>query len=152
MANYSSSLRCAKNLINKYVPDYKLISSSGLKNFGECFTDKKHILINKSVLELNEWIIVKTLTLHEIAHALDIKRNYLQVKKKGWKGHGKGWKLIMRELGEDPNKCDCNIKVSGEYFCSCICGHNNFIGAKKNYKGKCHSCKRVLKKSNIIKW
>lgn len=69
----------------------------GKSTLGMCWEDSKIFELNKELfLKGNKKKLVDT-TIHEICHILDFYKN-------GKMGHGKGWKNLMIQYGQKPNK------------------------------------------------
>ena len=87
-------------------------------------TKKKWIEMSRKILELNYtnkdfFDRFVHLVWHEWCHALDWELN------KGW-GHGPSWKKLMREFGQNPDRCFDGYDI--------VCKPNNSNYAIKNLK------------------
>ena len=85
----------AKELMEKHgLDNWRFDFSNTRRAIGDASIYQKRIRFSKAFKDLRDDEIIDTI-LHEIAHALDYKRN-------GSSSHGPKWKAICREIGAIP--------------------------------------------------
>jgi predicted SprT family Zn-dependent metalloprotease len=84
----------AKQLMSKYIPEYKFAWSREKRTYGRCDYRNKTIILSAPLTPLCPEEDVRNTILHEIAHALTPKAK-----------HGKAWKIQMLKFGLSPDRC-----------------------------------------------
>lgn len=86
----------ARRLMNQYgLNNWAFEFSRTKKAFGTCWFYRRKIQVSKGFIPINTREEIIDTILHEIAHALDWKRNKNI-------GHSESWKVICREIGARP--------------------------------------------------
>jgi len=123
----------AKELISKYIPDYKLEWNNHKKTYGMCSYATKTIFLSRPLTELCDENTVRDTVMHEIAHAMHPKA-----------GHGMDWKIQMIRFGLPPNRlCKVDIDKSSisNWEATCrTCGKVVHMIRKPRIKRSCTPC------------
>ena len=112
-------LKDAKALVEQALTEHELLHyrfrfDNATRRFGYCAVRKELISLSRKLTLLNSEEVVKDVILHEVAHALDYRRN-------GNIGHNKSWKDICVEIGCRPVRCysESVIRPKAKYLKTC---------------------------------
>lgn len=111
----------AKELIQKYCPEYHFKWSSGVRQFGYCNWKKKEINLSSVLTQLNNEVETVNVILHEIAHALTPKEH-----------HNRIWRRTA-----------ISISCNGSRTCK-----DSVVAPKYKWIGTCPKCQRKVYRFN----
>jgi predicted SprT family Zn-dependent metalloprotease len=123
----------AKELINKYTPEYGFGWMNEKRTFGRCYYNEKMIRLSRVLTPLCTKENVRKTIMHEIAHAL-------------WPlaGHRGMWRVQMRRFGYEPERCnseDIDRSSIANWAATCPgCGKIHYMYRKPRQTKGCAKC------------
>jgi predicted SprT family Zn-dependent metalloprotease len=132
----------ARELINKYCPEYTFKWSSGLNRFGYCNWRKQEISLSSVLTKLNNEEEVTNVILHEIAHALNPKQY-----------HNKVWQRTAISIGCNGSRTcrDSVVAPKAKWIGICPkCGRKIYRNSRR--KISCGKCSPVFNKDLLFKY
>ena len=121
-------LAAAQKIANELMAEHGLKAKgwtfsydNAVRRFGACHYNTKRITLSNTLTSLNDETKVRTILLHEIAHALAGRKAH----------HSAVWKAICRSIGGD-----------GQTYYSAA----STVTPDKKVTGQCPNCKRVIKR------
>lgn len=124
----------ARDLMRQHnISDWRFEFDRSVRRFGACHYGLKMISLSKALTLANDEAKVRTVMLHEIAHALAGRGTH----------HGKKWQQICLSIGGDGQRCystsDTNT-VPHRYIGTCPNGHNHKRHRKPRTVSSCGVC------------
>jgi predicted SprT family Zn-dependent metalloprotease len=123
----------AKEMINKYVPEYGFAWINHKRVNGRCSYRTKTIELSRPLTELRTKEAVRQTIMHEIAHAMWPKE-----------GHRGMWRVQMRRFGYEPERCssdDVDKSSISNWKALCVsCGKAYFMIRKPRQRKACGVC------------
>ena len=112
---------------------------------GKCHPSQRWVKLNPSMFKDNFKEMIGQTLPHEIAHLVAWKEY-------GERGHGAGWKRVMRRMGLQPDRChdyDMSNVLKNKIYCDCKTHHVstrmfNIIKNKPNSR-HCTLCKTTVR-------
>lgn len=124
----------ALNLMRQHgIEDWRFDFDTAIRRFGACHYGLKMITLSSALTLANKEPVVRSVLLHEIAHALAGRGT----------NHGKKWQQICLSIGGDGNRCystKTTNTVPARYIGTCPNGHTIKKYRKPRSKSSCGAC------------
>jgi len=114
-----------------------------IRRFGACHYGLKMITLSEALTLANKPELVRTIMLHEIAHALAGRGT----------NHGKKWQQICLSIGGDGNRCystKTTNTVPARYIGTCPNGHTIKKYRKPRSKSSCGACSNKFDERYLV--
>lgn len=133
MQTLAADTMCRELLKQHGLSDWRFRFDRSIRRFGACHYGLKMITLSEALTLANKPELVRTVMLHEIAHALAGRGT----------NHGKKWQQICLSIGGDGNRCystKTTNTVPARYVAECPNGHVVKKYRKPRGRVSCGAC------------